>query len=110
MCVGDEVANLVLRVKHPVGAHSREFGKDLALDAEALIVGQVPVQHVHLYRGHAVEVALEHVDWDEVAADVDERAAPREAWLVFDGDGGRGEFGGSDLHELKKCREAAQDA
>jgi len=41
---------------------------------------------------------------------IDERAAPGEARLIFDDDGGRGESGGGDLHELNKCREAAQDA
>src|ERR1019366_3729136 len=70
MRVCNEVANLVLRVKHPVGAHSRKLGKDLALDTETLVVGKMPVQDIHLHCSHAVEVALEHVDWDEVAAGV----------------------------------------
>ena len=108
--VGDQVANLGLRVEHAVGAHAGELGKHFALDAESLIVGQMPVQHVHLHGGHAVEIALEHVDGNEVAADVDQRAAPGEAGLIFDGDGGDGESGGRDLHELKKCLQAVKRA
>ena len=57
------------------------LGNYLALDAESLIVGKMPVQHVHFHRGHTVKIALEHVDGNEVAADVDHRAAPGKAWL-----------------------------
>ncbi len=69
--VGDEVADFILRVEHSVRSHAGELGELLALGAEALIVGKMPVEDVHLHGGHAVEIALEHVDGDEVAADVD---------------------------------------
>ncbi len=81
----------------PVGSHAGELGKHLALDAKTLVIGEVPVQHVHLYRGHAVEIALEHLERNEVAADVDQHAAPGKAGLIFDGYGGRGESGRRDL-------------
>ena len=77
--VGDEVANFVLRIEHAVGAHARELGKYFALDAESLVIGKMPVQDVQFHCGHRVEVALEHVDGNEVAADVDERCRARES-------------------------------
>ncbi len=55
----DDFASLLLRVEEAVGAHSGQLGEDLALDAEALIVGQVPVEDVELYGGHSVERALD---------------------------------------------------
>ena len=66
--VGDELANFFLRVEHAVGTGAGQLGKYFALDAEALVVGKMPVQHVHLHRGHAIEIALEHIDGNEVAA------------------------------------------
>jgi hypothetical protein len=44
--VGDQVADFILRVEHAVGAHAGELGKYFALDAESLVVGEVPVQDV----------------------------------------------------------------
>src|SRR5436305_1917337 len=41
---------------------------------------------------------------------VDEHAAPGKARLIFDGGGGDGESGGSDLDELKKSLQASHDA
>src|SRR5208283_4259622 len=110
MRVGEEVANLVLRIVHAVRTHPCQLRKLLAFDAEALIIRKMPVQHIHLYRSQAVDVAFEHVERDEVAADIDEQAAPRKARLIFDGDGGGSESGRRDLDELQKRLQAAQDA
>ena len=110
MRVGNEVANLSLRIKHAIGSRLGELGKLLALDAESLVIGKMPVQHVHFYRSHAVNVALKHVERDEVAADVDQQAAPGKARLVLDGDRGGRESSGSDLHELKKRLQPAHGA
>src|SRR5438270_11335454 len=110
MGIGDELANLFLRVKHAVGSHAGQLGKFLTFHAKTLIVGKMPVQNVHLYGGHAVEVAFEHIDWNEMSAHVDEHAAPGKARLIFDGGGGDGESGGSDLDELKKSLQASHDA
>src|SRR6266567_797588 len=110
MRVGDEIANLGLGVEHAVRSHSSELGKLLALDAEALVIGEMPVQDVHFDGGHAVEIALEHIDGNEVAADIDEQAAPGKAGLIFDGDSGSSKSGWRDLYELKKCLQSAQDA
>src|SRR3954468_2381221 len=62
----------------------------------------MPVQHIHLHGGHAIKIALEHVDWDEVAADIDEHAAPGEARLIFDCDRRESKAIRGDLHRLKK--------
>ena len=84
--VRDHVAHLLLRVVLAVGAHLLQLGIPLALDAEALVFAEVPVEDVHLHRGHAVDVALDHVDRLEVAAHVDHQAAPGEARLVLNVD------------------------
>ena len=110
MRVRDEVANLILGIKHAIGPRLRQLGKSLAFDAESLVIRKMPVEDIHLHRSHSVDVALEHVDGNEMAAHIDQQAAPREARLVIDGDGGRGKSGGSDLHELKKSLQPAQDA
>ena len=82
------VLDLGLGEEHPVRAELVELGEDLGFDAEALVLGQVQVQDVHLDRGHAVEVAFDDLDGLEMAADVDHQAAPGEAGLVGDGDAG----------------------
>jgi len=37
-----------------------------------------PVQDIHFDGSHAIEIALQHVDRNKVAADIDEQATPRE--------------------------------
>ncbi len=69
MCVGDEVANLRLRVIESAGTVFLQLWELLALDAESLIVGKMPVQDVHLHRGHAVDISSEHIERNEVTAD-----------------------------------------
>src|SRR5579871_4542156 len=98
--IGNEIANLGLRVELIVGAHARQFGEDFALGTESLIVGKMPVEDVHFYGGHAVEIALEHIDGNEVAADVDQRATPRETRLVLDRNRGSSETTWRDGDEL----------
>ncbi len=110
MRVGNEVANFFLRVKHPLRSRLRQLGKLLALRAETLVIGKMPVQHVHLHRCHTVDVALQHVDGNEVPAHIDQQAPPRKARLIFDGDRRRGKSRGSNLHQLQKCLQAAQNA
>src|SRR5260370_30301331 len=82
MRVGNEVSNLCLSVIQTVGSHFVQLRKAFALDPKALIIGKVPVQNIHLHRGHSVQVALEDVQWNEMAADIDEQAAPGEARLI----------------------------
>ena len=56
--VRDHLAHLILRVVLAVGAHLLQLRKALALDAEALVIGKVPVEDVQLHGRHAVERAL----------------------------------------------------
>src|SRR3954464_1473988 len=68
----------------------------------------MPVQNIHFHGGHAVQVALEDIERDEVATDVDQHAAPGGSRLIFDGDCGNGESGRSDLGELGERGQSAQ--
>src|SRR5215472_1392170 len=102
MRIRDEVADLSLCVVVAFRSHARQFGKHLALDAKSLIVGKVPVQHVHLHGLHAVKSALEYVNRDEVAADIDQQATPRKTRLILDRDGGCGKSARSDRDQLQK--------
>ena len=105
--VGDDVADLILGVEEAVGAESGEAGKELAFDAEALVLGEVPVEDVELDGSHSVEIALDDFDGDEVAAGVDVEPAPTEAGGVFDVDGGEEGVGAVGLDELLEGGEAA---
>ena len=108
--VGDDLADLVLRVEIAVGAHLLQLRKSLAFDAEALIVGEVPVEYVELHGGHGVEIALDHGHGHPVAGDIELKAAPGEARHVRDGHGRYDVAARAGLYELKKCLEAMQDA
>ena len=84
--IGHEVADLGLRVVLSLRAQLLQLGKALALDAETLIVGKMPVQDIHLHRRHSVEVPLQYFDGDEMAADVNQQATPGKARLILNGD------------------------
>src|SRR4029077_5299930 len=99
-----------LRVIQAIGSHFVQFRKALALDAKALVVGKVQVHNIHLHRSHSIHVALEHVERNEVTADVNEQAAPGEPGLVFYGDGRHGEAGRSDFDELEESLQSMQNA
>src|SRR2546427_9951237 len=70
--VGHKVAELALRIIHAIGSHLVQLRKALALDAKALVIGEVQVQNVQLYRRHPIHITFEHIERNEVAADVDE--------------------------------------
>ena len=108
--VCQKFADFVLRVEESLGAHFVQLRKLLALDAEALIVGQVPVHDVHLHRRHSIQVALEHVQRNEVTADVDEQAAPGESRLILDRDRRYGKSLPGGFHQLQECLKAVQNA
>src|SRR5258708_474881 len=76
VCVGNQLSNLVLRIVQTIRAHLVQPGKALALDSKALVVSEMKMENIHLYRRHSVNVALEHVEWNEVASNVNEQAAP----------------------------------
>jgi hypothetical protein len=74
-----------------------------ARHAKALIVGKMQVQDVHFHRCHSVNVALERVRGNKVAANVDGESAPGEARRVFDVHGGGDEAAGRDFDKLEEC-------
>ena len=108
--VRNQVADFVLRVEQAVRTHVLQLGKFLALDAEALVFRKMPVKDVQLHCRHAVEVALENVERDKVAAHVDHQSAPGKARAVFDGNCGHGEALARGLHQLQKSLQSAHDA
>ena len=77
-------AHLCLRIEIAVGPGLLELRKELAFHAEALVVGEMPVKHVELYRCHGVQVAQHHFHRHPMAGDVQHQTAPREAWAIFD--------------------------
>src|SRR5208283_5553098 len=82
----DNFANLFLRVVKPIRTHPLQLGKALAFDAESLIIGEMPVEDVHLHCSQPVDVTLDDVDRLPVARDVDHQASPCKARLVLDAD------------------------
>ena len=108
--VGDDLAELVLRVVLAVRPHLVQPRMALALHAEALVLGEVPVQDVQLHRRHAVEVALQDLHGHEVPGGIDEQAAPREAGPVLDADAADEVALGPALHELQEGLQPAQRA
>src|SRR5882672_4537327 len=66
-----------------VGARFMEFRKFLALGAEPLVLREVPVENVHLHGFHAVQIAANHFERDEMARGIHHQTAPRETRLVL---------------------------
>src|SRR5229473_2500861 len=87
VCVGNQLANLVLRVVQTIRAHLVQSGKALALDSKTLVVREMKVENIHLHRRHSIDVALKHVEWNEVASNVNEQAAPGKPRLIRYRDG-----------------------
>ena len=65
-----------------------ELGVAGDFDAPAGIVGEVQLEHVHFVARHLVDELQHHGFSEEVAADVDQQAAPGEARRVGDVGGG----------------------
>src|SRR5260370_21349535 len=81
--IGNNLADLVLRVEETIGSQCLEPGKFSALDAETLILCQVPVKDVQLYCRHRIEITFEDFQRLVVAADIDEQASPLETRLIL---------------------------
>ena len=107
--VGHDIANLVLRIEiravllvGPIlavfqigiigigarSSHGRQFRIFLHFDAPALVVGQVPVEEIHLVISHDAQHLLDFLDREEVAAHVEHETAIGEARRVVDGNAG----------------------
>ena len=61
-----------------------QFGECFALDTEALILGEVQVQHVHLHQLQSVKLAQHHLARHEVAADIEQESTPGKTGRVRD--------------------------
>src|SRR5678809_699919 len=76
---------LVLRVE-PAGpaaylrgaCHGSEIGARFDLDAPALIVGKMKMQHVHLVKREEIDVLIDLVRSEEMACDIEHGASPCE--------------------------------
>ena len=108
--VSHELPRFFLGVVEPVGAHFLQLGEFLALDAESLVVGQMPVKYVYFHRGHPVQVALEDLHRNKVAADVDHQPAPGKPRLVLDRDRRHHEAGRNVFDQLQERLEPVQNA
>src|SRR5580692_10834948 len=82
----------------------------LTFNSEALIIGEMPVKYIQLHGGHAIQVALQDVERNEVAADVDHQSAPGKARFVVNRNCRRGEAFGSSLYQLQKRLQPAHDS
>ncbi len=82
--IRDDAADFILRVVEAIRTHALQLGKFLAFDAEALVFREMPVKHVQLHRRHAVQVALQNVERDKVAANINHQSPPGKARAVFD--------------------------
>src|SRR5450755_2701323 len=107
--VGDNLADLLLRIKLPVGTHALQLGEKLALDAKTFVVGEVPMKHVEFHRSHAVQIALNHFNRHPMPRDIDVQAAPGKARVVVNRYRRRAEPLGTRFDQLQKRLQAAQD-
>src|SRR5260370_38703243 len=85
-----------------IGTHFVQFSKLLALDAGTLIFRAVPVEDVHFYGFHAVEISPYDLEGNEMAGGIDHQTAPGETRLVLNRDRWRGKSIGRNIHELEK--------
>ena len=127
--VGHHLLYLLLRVESAVGSavvFASAVGSHLAalapradlgelrvlldLDAPALVVGEVPVEAVHLVAGQQVDVLLREFDRPEVPAGIEVHAAPFEAWPVSDGEAGHGTRFDALLKQLDQRPASAEEA
>src|SRR6266446_5568011 len=108
--IRNQVANLVLRVVQPVRTQSVQLGKFLALDAEALIFRKMPMENVHLRRFQAVQIALEYIERNKVAAYVDHQPTPGKARLVLNRDRRSVETVRRDVHQLQQSLQRVHSA
>src|SRR5215470_12138934 len=66
------------------------------------------VQHIHLHCGHTVEIALEHVERNKVAADIDQQSPPGKPRLIPDRDHRHSKSTGSGLNQLQERLQSIQ--
>src|ERR1700680_5031906 len=87
-----------------------QLGKFLALGAEALIFREVPVKDIHLYGFHAIDVAFQNIERDEMTTHVDHPDAPWETRRALNCDGWVGECFWRNFDQLEKSLQAMHRA
>lgn len=102
--------NVRVSIVIAIGAKLVQLWKHVALDAEALVVGQVPVEDIQFHRFHSVECALYDRYRHPVAGDVQQEASPGKARLVINVKRRGFEAGVGRRNQLQKCLEAMQRA
>ena len=107
LCVVASVGNTVIdsRVapQHghaALGAHLGQPRVFLDFDAPALVVGDVPVEGVHIMESHQVDILLHEAQGEVVARAVEHHAAIAEPGRVADADGGQLYLGHAGLQAL----------
>ena len=108
--VGYDLPDLGLRVEQAVRPFLVQLGKPLALHAEALVFGEVPVEDVELHGGHGVQIALHYIERHEVARRIEHQAAPGKAGLILNVDGGNLVAVRAEGHELREGSQAVEYA
>jgi len=67
------------------------------------------VQNIHLHRCHSFKVALEHVQGNEVSADINKQTPPGEPGPVLNGHDGHSKSVWGGFHKLKEGLKAMQN-
>ena len=106
----DQVANLILRIKKPVRTHFVQLGKLFTLHPETLVFREMPVENVHFYRFHSVQVALNDIQRNEVASGIDHQSAPGKSRRVMNRDHRHREAVGRRFHQLQKSLQAVHSS
>lgn len=105
--VRDDVADLGLGVVFAIGPPPLQQRIPFAFDAKSLVVGQVPVEDIQLYRGHAIKGSFHATHRNKVARNIQRQPAPPEPRLVLNIHGGRCEAVRTNAHQLQKRLKAA---
>ena len=95
-----------VRLRSPC-AHLRQSGTGLNLDAPALVLGEVPMQHVHPVECQRLDLLLHEVHILEMAASVQQQSTVLEDRRILDEDTGQNESLGAprfafDRHHFAK--------
>src|SRR6516162_4575442 len=104
--IRDQVPDFLLGVVKAVRTVFLEFGKPAAFEAETLVIRQMPVKYVHFYGFEAVDVSLDHFNWNKMPAGVNHQSPPGKARLVLNADGRDGKSIRRDGNELKEGLQA----
>jgi hypothetical protein len=66
------IPNLIVSVEFSIRTLLVQFWEGPAFHTETLILRKMPMQDIHLDGGHAIQIPLDDLDWQPVAADIQE--------------------------------------